>query len=129
MYPILIGGYRPQYDEKALKEFLTNSRKIAPRALGVALDLLDGLTIDKMVEEYGKGRGYTLTLRARGKFVLKLVLEANPERFGLEKIEPVTQRLTTSQLAQYCGVGNHVILSMVRRRERLGLPAPGRYSR
>lgn len=124
MHPILIRGYRPQYDEGELRKFVEECDSIAPMARNAALDLLGGKTIDEMMEKYARGRGYTTTLRARGRLVLTLSLAANPERFGLKKIEPVGKGMGTSDLAKHCGVSNQVILSRVRRRAKFGLPMP-----
>lgn len=126
MYLILVSGYRPRYNREKLERFLRHSGNIAPMAKTVALDLLDGLTIEQMMAKYGRNRGYTSTLRARGRAALKLVLESNPERFGLEKIEPVAEGMTTKELAEYCSANKAVILSLVRRRRKIGLPAPER---
>lgn len=124
MNPILISGYKPQYDEEKLRDFVEQGDFIAPMAKNAALDLLDGLTIDQMMAFYGRGQGYTTTLRARGRLVLTLILASNPERFGLERIEPVAEGMTTTVLAEHCGVSNPVILSRVRRRKKFRLPMP-----
>lgn len=124
MNPILISGHRPRYDKKKLRDFIEHCDNIAPMARNAALDLVDGKTIGEMMEKYGRGKGYTTTLRARGRLVLTLALAANPERFGLEKLELVTTGMTTSELAEHCGVSNQVILSRVRRLEPFGLPMP-----
>ena len=124
MNPILISGYRPQYDKEKLRDFVEHCDIIAPMARNAALDLIDGKTIDEMMAKYGRGQGYTTTLRARGRLVLTLVLAANPDRFGLSKIYPVSEGMTTSKLAKYCGVSNQVILSQVRRQEKFRLPMP-----
>ena len=123
MNPILIRGYRPKYDKEKLRRFVEGC-PIAPKAKSAALDLIDGKTIDEMMVKYGRDKGYTTTLRARGRLVLTLALAANPDRFGLSKIYPVTEGMTTTMLAKHCGVSNQVILSQVRRREKFGLPMP-----
>ncbi len=128
MHPILISGYRPKYDEEKLKDFVKHSECIAPMAKAAALDLLEGLTIKEVMVKYTRGKGYTTTMRARGRLALTLILAVSvlpeQERFGLEKIEPVTEGMTTSELASHCGVSNPIILSLVRRQEKFGLPMP-----
>jgi len=124
MNPILVSGYKPKYNVEKLRDFIKGCDSLAPKARSAALDLIDGKTIGEMMMKYRRGKGYTTTLRARGRLVLTLALAANPERFGLEKIQPVTEGMPTTVLASHCGVSNQVILSRVRRREKFGLPLP-----
>ena len=131
MNPILIHGYRPQYNKENLISFIEQVG-IAPMAKSAALYLIDGKTISEMMVKYGRGKGYTTTLRARGRVVLTVALAASvlpqEESFGLEKIKPLTEGMTTTVLAEHCGVSNQVILSRVRRREKFGLPMPEKVS-
>ena len=127
MNPILIRGYKPQYDKEKLRNFIEQIG-IAPMAKSAALDLIDGKTIGEMMVKYGRGKGYTTTLRARGRIVLTVALATSvlpqEESFGLERIELVTEGMTTTNLASHCGVSNQIILSRVNRREKFGLPMP-----
>jgi len=129
MNPILISGYRPQYNKEKLRDFVEHCDSLAPVAKHAALDLIDGKTINEMMKEYGQGKGYTTTMRARGRLVLTLALAANPERFGLKRIPLVTEGMTTTKFAEHCGVSNQVILSRVNRREKFGLPMPEKISK
>lgn len=124
MNPILVSGYRPQHNKEKLKSFIEQCNNITPMARSAALDLIDGLTIDQMMSKYKRGKGYTTTLRARGRLILTLALAANPERFGLERMPPATEGMTTTSLAKHCGVSNQIILSCVRRRAKFRLPMP-----
>lgn len=128
MNPILISGYKPKYDEEKLRDFIEGCEGIAPMAKNAALDLIAGKTIGEMMIKYGREKGYTTTLRARGRLPLIVALSANPERFGLDTLELVTEGMTTTKLASHCGVSNQVILSRVRRREKFDLPMPQKRS-